>query len=70
MKGGSRVLVAHSCNLSYSGSRNQEDCGLRPVQAEFIRPYLQKAHYKKRAGRVAQGVGPEFKFQSTKSGGG
>jgi spore germination protein GerM len=28
-----------------------------------MRPYLQKTHHKKRAGRMAQGVGPEFKSQ-------
>jgi hypothetical protein len=29
----STVLVAHACNPSYSGGRNQEDCGLKPAQA-------------------------------------
>jgi hypothetical protein len=28
-----------------------------------VRPYLEKAHHKKRAGGVAQGVDPEFKHQ-------
>jgi predicted SpoU family rRNA methylase len=28
-----------------------------------MRPYLEKTHHKKRAGRVAKGVGPKFKFQ-------
>jgi hypothetical protein len=28
-----------------------------------MRPYLDKNHHKKRAGRVAQGGGPEFKPQ-------
>jgi hypothetical protein len=28
-----------------------------------VRPYLEKTHHKKRAGGVAQGVGPEFKLQ-------
>jgi hypothetical protein len=28
---------------------------------EFVRPYLEKIHRKKRAGGVAQGLGPEFK---------
>jgi hypothetical protein len=28
-----------------------------------LRPYLEKTHYKKRAGGVAQDVGPEFKPQ-------
>jgi hypothetical protein len=30
--GESWVLVAHACNPSYSGGRDQEDCGLRPAQ--------------------------------------
>jgi hypothetical protein len=25
--------VAHACNPSYSGGGDQEDCGLKPVQA-------------------------------------
>jgi hypothetical protein len=29
----------------------------------FERPYLKKTHHKKRAGGVAQGMGPEFKPQ-------
>jgi hypothetical protein len=28
-----------------------------------MRPYLKIIHHKKRAGRVAQGVAPEFKLQ-------
>jgi hypothetical protein len=28
------VLLAHACNRSYSGSRDQEDCGLNPVQSQ------------------------------------
>jgi hypothetical protein len=27
------VLVAHACNPSYSGGRDQEDQGLNPAQA-------------------------------------
>jgi hypothetical protein len=29
----SQVLVAHACNPSYSGSRDQGDCGLKPAWA-------------------------------------
>jgi hypothetical protein len=29
-------------------------------------PYLEKTHHKKRAGGMAQGVGPEFKLQYCK----
>jgi hypothetical protein len=28
------ALVAHTCTSGYSGSRDQEVCGLRPVQAK------------------------------------
>jgi hypothetical protein len=31
-----------------------------------MRPYLEKTHHKKRAGGVAQSVGPEFKSQNCK----
>jgi hypothetical protein len=31
-----------------------------------VRPYLTKTYHKKRAGGVAQGVGPEFKPQYLK----
>jgi hypothetical protein len=35
--------VAHACNPSYSGGRNQEDRGSKPAQAkQFRRPYLEK----------------------------
>jgi hypothetical protein len=33
---------------------------------KFKRPYLERTHHKKRAGGVAQGVGPEFKSQNCK----
>jgi hypothetical protein len=33
---------------------------------EFARPYLEKTLQKKRAGGVAQGVGPEVKSQQSK----
>jgi hypothetical protein len=31
-----------------------------------LRPYLEKTHHKNRAGRAAQGEGPEFKLQNHK----
>jgi hypothetical protein len=53
---------AHACNPSYSGGKDQEDCGLKPAQANSsARPYLEKPFTKNRAGGVAQGEGPEFK---------
>jgi hypothetical protein len=40
----------------------QEDRSLKPAQANSsVRPYLEKT--KKRAGGVAQDIGPEFKPQ-------
>jgi hypothetical protein len=53
--------VAHACNSSYSGGKDQDDIKSQPRQ--IARSYLEKSHPKKRAGGVAQGVGPEFKSQ-------
>jgi hypothetical protein len=50
------MLVAHTCNSSYSESRDKEDCGLKLALGKwFVRPYLKNTH-RKRAGRVAQAV--------------
>jgi hypothetical protein len=54
-------MVAHTCNLSYSGGRDQEDHGLKPVWANSLQPYV-KTTITKKAGGVAQGGGPEFKL--------
>jgi hypothetical protein len=53
--------VAHFCNPSYSGGRDQEDRGSKPALANSSRPCLEKTLHKKRAGRMAEGEGPEFK---------
>jgi hypothetical protein len=57
------VTVAHTCNPSYTGGRDQEDRGgLKPAQANSSsRPYLKKKKtlHKNRAGGVAQREGPE-----------
>jgi hypothetical protein len=55
----SQVLVAHACNPSYSGGRDQEDHVLKPAWANSSWDPI----FKKRAGGVSQGVGPEFKPQ-------
>jgi hypothetical protein len=34
--------VAHTCNPSYSGDRDQEDCGLKPVRANSLRKPVSK----------------------------
>jgi hypothetical protein len=57
--------VAHACNPSYSGGKNQ-DFGLKPVRANSLREPLLENLHKKRAGGVAQGVGPEVKPQYRK----
>jgi hypothetical protein len=57
------VPVAHTCNPSYLGGRDQEDQGLRPARANSsLRPYRGKPFTKKKIGLVgvAQGEGPEF----------
>jgi hypothetical protein len=39
--------MAHACNPSYSGGRNQEDCGLKLALANsFVRPYLKNPSQK------------------------
>jgi hypothetical protein len=59
--------VAHACNPSYSGGRNQEDQSWTPALASSSQdPILKKIHHKNRADGVAQGVGPEFKPQHHK----
>jgi hypothetical protein len=52
--------VACTYNPSYSGGRDQEDHSTKPAGQIVQRPHLEKTH-QKRAGGVAQGVGPEFK---------
>jgi hypothetical protein len=43
------ALVAHACNPSYSGGRDQEDCGSKPVQANSsTRHYLEKKAFTKK----------------------
>jgi hypothetical protein len=65
--------VAHTCNLSYSGRGEQEDCGSKPAWENSLRDPISKKKKKKpitkkkKAGGVAQGVGPEFKPQYCKS---
>jgi hypothetical protein len=49
--------MAHTCNTSYSGGRDQEDHSLKPIWANSLRPYLEKkSPSQKRAGGVAQDV--------------
>jgi hypothetical protein len=55
--------VAHACNPSYSESRDQEDHSSTPAQANSSWDPILKNPSQKRAGGVAQGVGPEFNPQ-------
>jgi hypothetical protein len=66
--GEGRVPVAHACNISYSGGRDQEDQHLKPAQpGQIVHEIpISKNPSQKRAGGVAQGVGPEFKPSTTK----
>jgi hypothetical protein len=63
----SQVLVAHTCNPSYSGGRDQEDQGSKSTQQIVLKTLSQKKPSQKRAGGAAQGVGPEFKPQYRKN---
>jgi hypothetical protein len=54
----SLVPVAHTCNTSYSGGRDQEDHGLKAAQANSLQNPSQK-----RTVGATQGVGSEFKPQ-------
>jgi hypothetical protein len=59
-----RAPVADTYNPSYSGGRDQEDHGSKPVRANSSRDsYLKKKKnsLQKRAGEVVQVVGPGFK---------
>jgi hypothetical protein len=59
--------VAHTCNPSYSGGRDEEDCGSKLAGANSLQDLiLKKTFHKKRDGGMAQGVGPEFKPQYRK----
>jgi hypothetical protein len=51
-----QVPVAHSCNPSYSRSRNQEDCSSRLTWVNIWRDIISKIPNTKRASRVAQVV--------------
>jgi hypothetical protein len=58
-----RVLVTHTCNPCYSGSRDQEDRSLKPVWSNSSQEPISKIPITKKTNRVAQSEGPEFKPQ-------
>jgi hypothetical protein len=49
-------LVAHACNPSFSGGRDQEDRGLKPAWANSLVVPISKIPTQKRASRVVQVV--------------
>jgi hypothetical protein len=62
--------VAHTCNPSYSGGRDHEDHSSKPGRTKFLQdPFLKKKKpTQKRAGGVAQSIGPvpkKYKVQVT-----
>jgi hypothetical protein len=51
------MLVAYTCNPSYSGGRDQKGLGSKPaLENSSQNPILKKTYHKKRAGGVAQVV--------------
>jgi hypothetical protein len=55
--------VAHGCNLSHSGGRDQEDHSSKLVWANSLQNPVSKKPSQKRADRMAHGIDPEFKPQ-------
>jgi hypothetical protein len=58
--------MAHTCNLSYSGGRDWEDCGWKPAWANSSRHPISKIPLQKSTGGMAQNLGSEFKPQYCK----
>jgi hypothetical protein len=56
------VLVALTFNPSDSRSRDQEDRGSKPAWQRVPTDPISKSPSPKKAGRVAPGEGPEFKY--------
>jgi hypothetical protein len=56
--------VVHTCNSSYSGGKDQENCSVKPAQENSLREPISKQPFPKRVDGVAQGVGSEFKPQN------
>jgi hypothetical protein len=52
--------VAHACNPSYSGGRDQEDCSSKPACANnsWDSTYKKATPIQNKAGRVAQVIKP------------
>jgi hypothetical protein len=60
--------VAHACNPSHSGGRDQEDPASKASSGQIVPETLfRKKPSQNRVSLVAQGVGPEFKPQYHKN---
>jgi hypothetical protein len=57
----SQVPVVHTYNPSYSGGRDQEDCGSKPAHANSSWDHILKIPITKRASGVIQSEDPKFK---------
>jgi hypothetical protein len=44
----SQALVAHACNPSYPGGRDQKDHGSKPAWGNSLRDLISKIHKRKR----------------------
>jgi hypothetical protein len=66
IEGKSQAPMAHACNPSYSGGRDQEDGGSKPAQANSSPDPILKRPSQKRTSGMAQDVDPEFKSQYCK----
>jgi hypothetical protein len=58
--------MAHACNPSYSGGRDQEDRDSSQLRQIVYETLSRKDPSQKRTGGVAQGVGTEFKPSTEK----
>jgi hypothetical protein len=60
--------VAQAYNPNYSGGRDQEDedRSLKPQPRQRVHRTLSRKNPQKKAGRIIQGVGPEFRPQYCK----
>jgi hypothetical protein len=66
LKNGSWALIAHACNPSYSGGRDQEEHGSKQAWENSSKDPISKNTSQNGAGGVAQDVGTEFKPQYCK----
>jgi hypothetical protein len=64
---GCQALIAHACDPSYPGGRDQGDHGSKPAQANGSQELILKTFNTKRAGGMVQGVGREFELQYSKN---